>query len=112
MDGNELKRLSRSDLLEMLIEQVKENDRLKAELEEKDRQLRDKSIKIRECGSIAEAALKLNGVFEAAQAAAQQYLDNVKAAARGDGFARDVDESPDYLKKHNHNGKGKNDESK
>lgn len=82
MYGNELKKLSRSDLLEMLIEQVKENDKLKAELEEKDRQLNDKNIKIQECGSIAEAALKLNGVFEAAQAAAQQYIENVKSASR------------------------------
>ena len=29
-------------------------------------------------GSIAEAALQLNGVFEAAQHAAQQYLDNLQ----------------------------------
>ena len=32
-----------------------------------------------EAGSIAEAALRLNGVFEAAQAAADQYLDSVRA---------------------------------
>lgn len=111
MDGNELKKLSRSDLLQMLIEQVKENDRLKAELEEKDRLLRDRQIKIQECGSIAEAALKLNGVFEAAQAAAQQYIDNVKAASHVEEYTRDVDDIADSLKKHNQNGKDENDES-
>ena len=49
-------------------ETVEENpeDKLKAELEEK-------NIKIRKTGSIAEASLKLNGVFEAAQNAADQY---------------------------------------
>lgn len=111
MDGNELKKLSRSDLLQMLIEQVKENDRLKAELKERDRLLRDRQIKIQECGSIAEAALKLNGVFEAAQAAAQQYIDNVKAASHVEEYTRDVDDIADFLKKRNQNGKDENDES-
>ena len=35
----------------------------------------------RDSGSIAEAALKLNGIFEVAQKAADQYLENVKARA-------------------------------
>lgn len=35
-------------------------------------------IELNEAGSIAEAALKLNGVFEAAQKAAEQYLMNVQ----------------------------------
>lgn len=38
-------------------------------------------IELEEAGSIAEAALRLNGVFEAAQRAAEQYLLNVKKAA-------------------------------
>lgn len=35
---------------------------------------------LRPPGSIAEAAIQVNGVFEAAQAAADQYLASVKAA--------------------------------
>lgn len=81
MDNRELKKLSRRDLLEMLIEQVKENDMLRAELEEKNKLLADREIHIKECGSIAQAALELNGVFEAAQAAAEQYLENVRTVA-------------------------------
>ncbi len=38
----------------------------------------DRRIRLREAGSIAEAALKLNGVFEAAQEAANQYLENIE----------------------------------
>jgi vacuolar-type H+-ATPase subunit H len=30
------------------------------------------------CGSLAEAALEVNGVFAAAEAAAKQYLDNIR----------------------------------
>lgn len=37
-------------------------------------------MKLENAGSIAEAALALNGVFEAAQAAADQYLAQVHAA--------------------------------
>lgn len=77
LKDRELKKLSRMDLLEILIEKSKENEKLKEELEELKNQLADRSINIKESGSIAEAALKLNGVFEAAQAAADQYLENL-----------------------------------
>ena len=36
---------------------------------------------IENAGSLAEAALKLNDVFEAADRAAQQYLENVRRMA-------------------------------
>lgn len=78
MTDKELKRLSRTELLAMLLEQVKENEKLQARLGELQAQLDEKKILIDEAGSIAEAALKLNGVFQAAEAAAAQYLDNVR----------------------------------
>lgn len=37
-----------------------------------------REIELNEAGSIAEAALRINGVFEAAQRAAEQYLMNIK----------------------------------
>lgn len=72
-------------------------ERLKVKLNVKDERLNQKDAKIRElqntiegikasreieleeAGSIAEAALRLNGVFEAAQRAAEQYLVNVRS---------------------------------
>jgi hypothetical protein len=78
MTDKELKRLRRAELLEMLLEQTKRVEELEAELEKKNRELEDKRVSISEAGNIAEAALKLNGVFEAAQRAAEQYLENVK----------------------------------
>ena len=45
------------------------------QLEEK---LADRTIEVEKAGTIAEAAFKLNGVYAAAEAAAQQYLDNLK----------------------------------
>ena len=47
------------------------------ELAEAKEQLENRRIQIENSGSIAEAALKLNGIFEAAQAAANQYLENL-----------------------------------
>lgn len=37
------------------------------------------AIKINQAGSIAEASLQLNQVFEAAQQAAEQYLENIRS---------------------------------
>lgn len=78
-----LKKLSRQDLLEMLIESEKHVEQLEKELEEAKDQLSDRRIMIENSGSIAEAALKLSGIFEAAQAAADQYLENIGVPAGG-----------------------------
>ncbi len=78
MTDKELRKLSRSELLEMLLIQSKEVERLKGELKEANRKLEDRKILLEESGSIAEAALKLNDIFEVAQRAADQYLESVK----------------------------------
>ncbi len=78
MTDKELRKLKRIEILELLLEQSKENERLRAEIAAVNKKLEDKEIAIKESGSIAEAALKLNGIFEAAQKAADQYLENLK----------------------------------
>ncbi len=84
MTDKELKRLSRADLLEMLVIQSRENEELKAKLSAAEEKLKSREIAVKESGSIAEAALKLNGVFEAAQSAAEQYLENIKKRQKDD----------------------------
>ena len=78
MTDQELRKLSRKDLLELLILQSREQEALRAQLETAKAQLRDRRLQVDRIGSLAEAALQVNGVFEAAQAAAQQYLDNIR----------------------------------
>ena len=78
MTDKELKRLSRTELLELLLEQTRERERLEQRLEEAERQLADRQIRLEKAGDIAHAALEINGVMEAAQAAARQYLHNVE----------------------------------
>lgn len=80
MTDRELRKLSRRELLELLVEQERELGRLQEELQEAEERTRSREIRISKAGSIAEAALMLSGVFEAAQAAADQYLDNIRRA--------------------------------
>ena len=74
MTEKELKKLNRYQLLELLMMQTERADRLQERLEEAERQLNERTVRISELGSIAEAALQLNQVFETAQNAADQYL--------------------------------------
>ena len=76
---SELKYFSRMELLEVLLDYAKENESLKGENSSLKTKLNDKKIKIKNYGSIAEAALGLNGVFEAAEESCRQYVDNVTA---------------------------------
>lgn len=78
MTKKELKKLNRTDLIEMLLVLSMENEQLKADLEEARKQLADRTLSIENIGSLAEAAMALNGVFEAAQAAADQYIQNIQ----------------------------------
>ena len=84
MTDKELRRLSRSELLEMMISLTEENEKLKLRLEQVEAQFQDRRIMIDKAGSIAEAALQLNYVFEAADRAAQQYLENVRRMVEED----------------------------
>ena len=81
MTDKELHRLSRKELLEMLLAQTQENEKLKEELRRAERQLSDRRLLQENAGSMAEAAMRLNAVFEAADRAAQQYLENVRRLA-------------------------------
>ena len=77
----DLKRMSRSELVEIIYQyQIREKELLK-ENEELKEVLADRRIRIDNAGSIAEAALSLSGIFEAAQDAADQYLTELRIAS-------------------------------
>ena len=76
MTDKELRRLSRAELLEILIRLTNENEELKRNLNDAEGKLNDRKIMIGESDSIAEAALKLSDVFAAAESAAKLYLEN------------------------------------
>ena len=110
MTDKELQKLGRRELLQLLLDQAKEAERLGRMLKETDEQLKQmeegyerlrdrldhKDAQIHELresleaerakhetsvvdvGNLAEAALKLNGIFDAARRAADQYLQSVR----------------------------------
>lgn len=82
MTDRELRRLSRAELLEMLLAQIEKNEKLDKRLKAAEAALAERQIMIEQSGTLAEAALRLNGVFEAADQAARQYLENIRAMSR------------------------------
>ncbi|MCM1025240.1 MAG: hypothetical protein NC432_02325 [Roseburia sp.] len=110
MTDKQMHKLSRRELLQLLLAQARETEdlrqqladrenqlaelgenyeRLRVRLDEKDIKIHDlrdalqeeknsRRIRLQEAGSIAEAALRLNKIFDVAQEAADQYLENVK----------------------------------
>ena len=78
MTDRELRKMSRLDLLEVLLTQSREIETLKSEIEVLNRKIDDRDIVMSHSGSIAEASLVINNVFEAAQKAADQYVNSVK----------------------------------
>lgn len=78
MTDEELRKLKRADLLELLVTQGKENEALQEKLRQAEAALWDRQIQLDEAGNIAEAALRLSGVFEAAQKASDQYLESIR----------------------------------
>lgn len=84
MTDRELRKLHRRDLLELLLEQARENEALQRQVTQLEQQLSDRKIELEEAGSIAEASLRLSGVFQAAQSAAEQYLENLRCRSGED----------------------------
>lgn len=81
MTDRELRKLRREDLLQILIDQQRQNDEMAQALKRSEAALQDKRIAIQEAGSVAEATLRLHGVFEAAQAAADDYAAQCRERA-------------------------------
>lgn len=80
MDSRDLRNLGRKELMDMVYEYQKREVHLQNAMKALTSKLETKEIQIEKAGSIAEASLALNSVFEAAQAAADQYLLNIKKA--------------------------------
>lgn len=78
MTDKELRHLSRMELIQILLEQTRETERLKKELDDAKEQLNDRRILISRAGSIAEATVSINQLMETAQATADQYVESVK----------------------------------
>ena len=73
-----MKKLKRKELAQLLARESKRAEDLEKELNSLKEQLGNRQIDAEETGTLAEAAMKINHVFENADAAGEQYLDNIR----------------------------------
>ena len=78
MTDRQLRKASRPDLLQLLLEEKRSNEALRAQLEQLQLQLESRQMRMNQAGSLAEAALKLSGIFDAADSACQYYTENIR----------------------------------
>ena len=89
MTEKELKKLNRYQLLELLIMQTTRADQLQKQLEEVQDKLNAREIDLASAGSIADASVRISGLLEAAQEAADMYLEaSNKRIAKMEKIAR------------------------
>ena len=78
MTDKEFKRLSRSQLIDIIYQlQIKQKELEDENLKLKE-ELAEKRIRMRQAGNIAEASLAIHNVMQAAQDAASQYLEEIR----------------------------------
>ena len=78
MTDRDLIKMTRKELLELLIAVEKENNELRERLDQLEEELQTRDIQREKAGTMAEAALALNGLFESTDKAAAEYLENIK----------------------------------
>ena len=81
MTDKEFKRLSRSQLIDIIYQLQLKQEELTAENEKLSKALADKRLRVSKAGNIAEAALEIHNVMQAAQDAATHYLEEIKTRA-------------------------------
>ncbi len=78
-EKKELSKLKKQELLEIMLRQSEEIDRLREENAKLQARLDDRDLKFNRIGSIAEASLAVTGIFEEAEKAAMLYLENIRS---------------------------------
>lgn len=82
MTDKEFRRLSRADLIEIIYELQQREKALQEDTAELKRQLANRQAAVSKAGSLAELSAALNGLFETAQATADEYLQEIETARR------------------------------
>ena len=77
-DKKNLTRLSKREILKIMVAQGEEIDKLNARVAELETELAERRVAMDRVGSLAEASLALTKIFQDADEAAAIYLDNVR----------------------------------
>ena len=83
--NKDLRKLKKSELLEIMLKQGEEIDSLRARVKELEAEVAEKQaemerheFEIKKFGSIAEASLQVTNIFQEAEKAAKIYLENLR----------------------------------
>lgn len=74
-----LSKMSRTELLELMLRQGRELEQVRAELENANALLASRRLSVQDAGTLADASAALNDVLGSAQRAADQYLENIRS---------------------------------
>ena len=77
-EKNELLKLKKRELLEIMLKQGEEIDALRNRVAELEAQLNKREFDLQKVGSIAQASLQVTNIFEEAEKAAKIYLENIR----------------------------------
>ena len=89
MTDKEFKRLSRYQLIDIIYQLQLEIDKLTEKNQSLEKALEDKRLRINNAGNLADAVLEINECFRNAQNAAEQYLEEIKAAREEAQFEKE-----------------------
>ena len=78
MTDKEFKKLHRADLIEIIYEYQRREKAMQEEIASLRAQLGERALKLKDAGSIAEAVIRLNALFETAQKTADDYVEQVR----------------------------------
>ena len=81
MTDRELRSLNRRELLELLVEQEKESEVLRTELQQAQDELKKKQLNTSDYGMTSESALAMSNIYAQADSAAAMYLETVRQRA-------------------------------
>ena len=84
MTDKEFKRLSRSQLIDIIYQLQLKQEELTADNEKLSKALADRRLRVSKAGNIAEAALEIHNVMQAAQDAAEHYLEEINISVNNE----------------------------
>ncbi len=89
MRSKDCRHYSRRELIEIIYELERREERLERKLDKTRERLRNRTVRMEQAGSLAEVAAVIAGLFEAADKTASLYLDSVRAQADAQGTAEE-----------------------
>ena len=81
MRSKDCRHYSRRELIEIIYELERREQRLERKLEKARAKMKDRSVRMAQAGSLAEVSAVIAGLFEAADETAALYLTGVRAQA-------------------------------